>query len=102
MCFLTNLICFIKYGKTYILNIYSKNSVDKNRKIIIPIIKKMLKLLINKKNKPKVLTESKSTTQIFKAFKKKAKKSKERKSFWKGDRKNCIYYLSHNHDSFLC
>lgn len=62
----------------------------------------MLKLLINRKSRAKVLTVSESTTQALIIFKKKAKKSKKRKSFSKGDRKNYKYYLSNNYDSFSC
>lgn len=79
---------------------YCKDGIDKDRKIIIWIIKKILKLLIDRKSRAKISTTFESTTQAFKAFKKKAKKSKKRRSFSKSDRKNCIYYLKGNHNSF--
>lgn len=43
------------------LRSYSKNGIDKNGKIIIPVIEKILKLLINKKSRAKVLAISEST-----------------------------------------
>lgn len=80
---------------------YNKNGVTKDEKIIILTIEEIFKLLIDKKIKVKVLAALKSTTQVFKAIKKKAKKLKERKSFSKVDGKNYIYYLSDNHNSSL-
>lgn len=41
---------------------YIKNGINKNEKIIIPMIEEIFKLLIDKKNKAKVLATSKSTT----------------------------------------
>ena len=52
---------------------YTKDGVDKDRKIIVPTIEKILKLLIDKKSKAKVLVTSESTIQAFKAFKEKSK-----------------------------
>lgn len=78
---------------------YSKNDVDKNGKIIVPKIEKILKLLIDRENGVKVLAASESNAQVFKAFKEKAKKLKEKRSLSKVNEKNCIYYLSDNYDS---
>lgn len=47
---------------------YIKNGIDKNEKVIIPMIEEIFKLLIDKKNKAKVFATSKSTTQAFKVF----------------------------------
>lgn len=55
------------------LGSYSKDGVDKDKKIIVLTIKKMLKLLINKENEVKVLAASESIAQAFKVFKKKVK-----------------------------
>lgn len=81
---------------------YNKDNIYKNKKIIILTIKKMLKLLINKKNRAKVLVVAKSTIQVFRIFKKKAKKLKKRRSSSRGDKEKYIYYVSDNYNSFLC
>lgn len=47
-------------GKIY-LGGYSKDSIDKDRKIIVPIIEEIFKLLIAKKSGAKVLVASKPT-----------------------------------------
>lgn len=52
---------------------YNKNSFDKDGKIIIPTIEKILKLLMDKKSWAKVLLILESTIVAFKAFQKKAK-----------------------------
>lgn len=47
--------------KNIYLKSYSKDGIDKNVKIIVSIIKKMLKLLIDRKGRSKVSVISKST-----------------------------------------
>lgn len=80
---------------------YSKDDIDKNEKIIIPIIEKMLKLLIDRESEAKVLTILESITQVFKAFQKKIKRSKKRCSLSKRRRKHYIHCLNDKYDNFF-
>ncbi len=45
-----------------------KNGNNEDRKIIIPLIDEIFKLLIDEKNKVKILTKSKSIAQAFMTF----------------------------------
>lgn len=66
------------------------------------MIKRMFKLLIDKKSEVKVLTISESTTQAFNAFQEKTKEPKERRSSSKEEKKDCIYCLSDKHGNTSC
>lgn len=65
-------------------------------------MKKILKLLIDKKNRAKILAISDSITQTFKAFYESPWKLKEKWSSIKNEEKDYIYYLDNNHNSDLC
>lgn len=58
----------IKYLKDMYLRSYIKNSIDKNGKIIVLIIKAIFKLLIDGKGRTKLLAILKSIAQAFKIF----------------------------------
>lgn len=60
------------------LKAYSKDGINKNKKIIISIMEEIFKLLINKENGAKVSAVSKFTTQAFKAFQKSTTKPKKK------------------------
>ena len=66
--FLDRLDILYQRWKDIYLGDYSKDGIDKNGKIIVPTIEKMLKLLIDKENGAKVLAISESITWTFKAF----------------------------------
>ena len=54
--------------KDMYLKSYSKDSIDRDRKIIVPTIEEMPKLLIIKESEAKVLALSQSTLRAFKIF----------------------------------
>lgn len=81
---------------------YSKDGVDKDWKIIIPMMEEILKLLIDRESRAKDSATSESSTQAFKAFQESFRKLKEKWSSSKSKKKDCIYCLSNNHNSSLC
>lgn len=64
---------------------YSKASVNKNEKIILPMIEEILKLLIDRESGAKILVTSKFIAQAFKAFKESSKKLKEKRGLSKSE-----------------
>ena len=60
------------------LESYNKDNIDKDGKIIVPIIEEMLKLLIDIKSRSKAWAILKSTVQAFKTFHEKSKKLKKK------------------------
>ena len=100
--FLDGLDTSYQAWKNMYLGGYSKDGVDKDRKIIITTIEKMLKLLIDRESGAKVSAISESTVRSFKAFQENSKNPKEMRSSSKGKEKDCANCLSNNHNSYSC
>lgn len=82
------------------LGSYSKDGINKDGKIIIPTIEKILKLLVDQKNGAKVSAVSESIIRVFKVFKENPKKLKEKWSSSISEENDCIYCLNKNHNYF--
>lgn len=78
--FLNDLDISYQIWKNIYLWDYTKDSIDKDEKIIIPIMKKIVKLLINKENEAKVSATLEFTIQTFKVFHESLKKPKNNQS----------------------
>lgn len=81
------------------LRSYSKDCINKDEKIIIPMIENILKLLIDRKSGAKVSAISKFIIQAFKKLQENSKKLKKKKTSSKSEEKDCINCLSNNHNS---
>lgn len=88
--------------KGYVSWSYSKDGVDKDGKIFVLTIEKILKLLIDKESGAKISAVSMFIILVFKVFQEIFKKSKEKESSSKSKEKDYTHYLRNNHNSFSC